>query len=104
MPRPDTNLIPLGIPWCRKEDYDAFVAIFEDSNDLPTTWEKFIAPLEGAEKSFQDAGKIVRRVYINPQTFPSWCKGKGCRINAKAREKFAAEIAIKEQRNAGGDW
>jgi hypothetical protein len=100
----DPKLIPIGLSWCWEEDYDAFVAIFEDSNDLPRTWKEFIRPYEQAEKEFQASGKIVKRIYINPRTFPSWCASKGYRVNAKARERFAAEIAIKEQRNAGGSW
>lgn len=98
------KLIPIGLPWCREEDYDAFVPIFEDANNLPKTWKHFIAPSERAEQEFQAAGQAVKRIYINPRTFPDWCKRKGYLVNAKARHKFAAEIAIKEQRNAGGQW
>jgi hypothetical protein len=100
----DSKQIPLGLPWCREEDYDAFRAIFEDANNLPTLWKQFITPLEKAEQAFQADGQSVKRIYINPLTFPGWCERKGYRINAKAREKFAAEIAIKVQRNAGGSW
>ncbi len=100
----DPKLIPVGLPWCREEDYDAFVAIFEDANNLPKTWKEFVKRYERAEKEFQIAGQSVKRIYINPRTFPDWCARKGYRINAKARERFAAEIAIKEQRNAGGPW
>ena len=100
----DPKLIPIGLPWCREEDYDAFVAIFEDSNDLPASWKQHIAPLEKAEQSFQASGQTVKRININPRTFPSWCASKGYRVDAKARQKFAAEMAIKEQRNAGSPW
>jgi len=100
----DPKLIPIGIPWCREEDYSAFRAIFKDADDLPESWKDFIKPRERAEKDFQDKGQLVVRVYINPQTFPQWCARKGYRINAKARDLFAAEIAIKQQRNTGGSW
>lgn len=104
MPQLDPKLIPVGLAWCREEDYDAFVAIFEDANSLPRAWDKFIKPYEQAEKDFQAKGQTVKRIYINPRTFPDWCARKGYRVNAKARERFAAEIAVKEQRNAGGLW
>jgi hypothetical protein len=100
----DPKLIPVGLPWCREEDYSAFIGIFEDADDLPKTWKDFIKPYERAEKGFKEKGQLVVRVYINPRTFPEWCANKGYRINAKARERFAAEIAIKQQRNAGGPW
>lgn len=28
MPPLDPKSIPIGLPWCREEDYDAFAAIF----------------------------------------------------------------------------
>jgi len=104
MPAFDPKLIPLGLPWCREEDYDAFLAICEDANELPPLWKDFVRTFERAENDFKSGGKAVRRIYINPRTFPQWCASKGYRINAEARQKFAADIAIKEQRNAGGDW
>ncbi len=101
---PDPKLIPVGLPWCREEDYNAFLAILQDANDWPTTWDNFVARMEKAERSFQESGQTVRRININPRTFPIWCASKGYRIDANACHKFAAEIAIKEQRNAGGPW
>ena len=100
----DPKLIPVGIPWCREEDYDAFVAIFEDANELPLTRKEFIEPYEQVEKDFQVKGQAVKRVYIDPRTFPNWCAKEGRRVNTKARKRFAAEIAIKEYRSAGGSW
>lgn len=100
----DPKLIPVGLPWCREEDYSAFRAIFEDADDLPESWESFIKPRERAEKDFKDKGQLVVRVYINPRTFPAWCATKGYRINAKASDLLAAEIANKQQRNTGGSW
>jgi hypothetical protein len=100
----DPKLIPFGLAWCREEDYGAFVTIFEDANNLPKTWAKFIKPYERAEQSLKDAGQLVIRININPRTFPKWCAEKGYRINAKARERFAAEMAVKIQRNEGGLW
>jgi hypothetical protein len=100
----DPKLIPIGLPWCREEDYDAFIAMFKNSEDLPGTWNEFIKPYEQAEKQFQAKGQTVKRIYINPRTFRDWCARKGYQVNAKSCERFAAEIAIKEQRNAGGPW
>jgi len=101
---PDPKLIPIGLPWVRKEDYAAFLAVVDDADELSKTWHDFIKYFERAENGFKADGQAVTRVYINPQTFPAWCARKGYRIDANARQKFAAEIAVKEQRNAGGPW
>jgi hypothetical protein len=100
----DPKLLPVGLPWVREEDYTAFLAVVDDADKLPKTWGDFIKYSERAENGFKADGQSVTRVYINPQTFPAWCSRKGYRIDADARQKFAAEIAVKEQRNAGGPW
>jgi hypothetical protein len=84
----------VGIAWCRKEDYDAFCAIFEDAHDLPGTWHEFAKRLEKSEEHYRANGHIIERVDINPQIFPDWCIRKGYRVNAHARAQFAYEIAV----------
>src|SRR5437764_1121087 len=90
----------IGIPWCREEDYGAFVAIFEDAKDLPTTWDDFADLMKRAEQDWEAKGRNVQRVYIDPRTFPAWCKNKGYRVDAKARVRFAFEAVT---RNANHD-
>ena len=85
----------VGIPWCRKEDYDALVAIFVDTHDLPRVWEEFIQIAEEAEKFQKAEGRVVERVYIDPHTFPNWCQMQGYRINAHARRMFAFQVAAR---------
>jgi hypothetical protein len=91
----------IGIPWCREEDYGAFVAIFEDANNLPITWDEFIQRAQASEDHYKLQGYIVERVYIDLQTFPDWCRRQGYRIDAQARARFAARIAV--ARNADSD-
>jgi hypothetical protein len=86
----------IGIPWCREEDYPAFVAIFEDRKDLPRTWQGFAEAAEKAEEHWKAQGSRTIRVYIDPRTFPVWCKVQGCRIDAQARHEFAREAAIRK--------
>ncbi len=83
----------IGIPWCREENYPTFVAIFEDRKDLPATWEEFAKAAQETEDHWKAQGSSTVRVYIDPHTFPAWCQSKGCRIDSKARNKFAFEIA-----------
>jgi len=96
MSDPDFWLTPIGIPWCRKEDYDAFVSIFEDRRNLPTTWEGFAKAAEEAEQLYEDKGHVVLRVNIDPRTFPRWCKSKGYSVDARARAQFALHVTNPE--------
>lgn len=89
----------IGIPWCRQEDYDAFRAIFEDRRDLPLAWNEFIQRAQHAEKFWQDQGRIVERVDIDPKIFPTWCAENGHGVNAYARTTFAYLIAVSRHPN-----
>ncbi len=79
----------IGIPWCREEEYDAFRAIFEDAKDLPPDWKAFADAAQQAEEFHKQQGYIVKRVYIDPRTFPEWCQTQGYGVNAQARARFA---------------
>jgi hypothetical protein len=98
---PDPKLILIGIPWCREEDYGAYVALLEDANLLAPAWHDYAALLEEVEHDYQERGQFVRRVYIDPRTFAMWCERRGSRINTNAAHNFAAET-VKEHRKAGG--
>jgi hypothetical protein len=89
----DYNVRAVGIPWVRKEDYPAFLAVMEDANGLPATWEAFIKFSEESENGWKAQGYIVERAYIDPDTFPDWCASNGTGIDSNGRMKFAANIA-----------
>jgi hypothetical protein len=86
----------VGIAWARKEDYPALLSIFEDADDLPPTWERFIERAEKMEQSYKDQGYIVERVYMDPETFSDWCHTHGVGINSQGRMRFAA-VAVAEK-------
>ena len=92
----DYNARAVGVPWCRKEDYAAFLLICEDASGLPTTWEEFVKFSQEAENSYKAEGYIVERAYINPETFPEWCRHQGMGVNSKARMRFAALVVAEK--------
>jgi len=101
MSDPDFWLMPIGIPWCRQENYDAFLSIFEDREDLPLEWQGFAKTAEEAEQHYKAKGHFVVRVDIDPHTFPRWCQSKGYRVNARARARFARDVANVEADHDG---
>jgi hypothetical protein len=92
----DYNARTAGLPWVRKEDYAAFLAIMEDADGLPATWEKFAQLSEEGERAMKADGLIVERANIDPETFPYWCAAHGYGVNSQGRMAFAAEFVGKK--------
>ncbi|HEX4113825.1 MAG TPA: hypothetical protein VH020_14935 [Stellaceae bacterium] len=88
----DYNARGVGVPWVRKEDYEAFLLISEDAQHLPETWEKFVLYTEMSEQKWKAEGYVVERTYIDPETFPDWCAAHGCRVDTEGRKRFAASV------------
>ena len=85
----------VGIPWFRQEDYPSAQALFAPTNYLPP-WEEWLNRAEEAERTFKADGYIVERIYIDPDTFPDWCRENGKRIDAQARMDFAGMAVAKK--------
>jgi hypothetical protein len=98
--RPSAKLRPsggpltyIGIAWYHREDYLALKAMFRDGKKLPDTfddWRKIVR--ESTEMLRGDNVEIVK-AYIDPKTFPEWCRARGMKMNAKARMQYPAEYA-----------
>ena len=82
--------------WYRFEDYEAILRIMSDSNKLPTSFHVWLMKAEAGEKKYRRDGHIVIRAYIDPETFPDWCRLRDLNIDAQARMEYAGLIA-KEQ-------
>lgn len=91
------NALPIravGMVWYHAEDYSAIFRIMTDSNILPRTFHEWRMKAETGEKKFRREGHIVVRAYIDPETFPDWCRSRGLEIDAKARIEFANAAAM----------
>jgi hypothetical protein len=90
----------VGIPWYRREDWDALLALFVDAERLlPATYNKWLRRAEQAEKEFKRQGTIAERVYIDPIEFSLWCVDRGTDLDAAARMNFAAEAVDRKYRD-----
>ena len=83
----------VGMVWYRLEDYDAIRGIMADGHKLPATFSEWRMKAETGEKKLRRDRKIVVRAYIDPETFPDWCRARGLNVDAKARMEFANGIA-----------
>lgn len=88
-----------GIVWYRPEDYDAILRIMADRHVLPVDFHIWLMQAETGEKKLRRNGHTVVRAYIDPETFPEWCRRHDLNIDAEARMTFANSIAEEHARN-----
>lgn len=88
----------IGIVWVRKEDYQAFLAMFADRDKMPDRWENWLKAAQKRENIIRAGGTLVERVYIDPETFPDWCRVHNCGVDAQGREKFVATLLAEKYR------
>jgi hypothetical protein len=86
----------IGIPWYRREDWDALRALFIDAAKLPATYDRWLRKAKHAQKQFQRQGAITERVYLDPIEFSLWCVDRDTDLDAAARMKFAAEAVARK--------
>lgn len=89
----------LGMVWYRAEDYGAIKRIMADRHTLPSSYHIWLMKAETGEKKYRREGYIVIRAYIDPETFPDWCRSRGLDIDSKARTEYANVIAYESVRN-----
>ncbi|SFI76184.1 hypothetical protein [Nitrosomonas sp. Nm34] len=96
------NSIPLviGMAWYHSGDYDAILKIMIDSNHFPRSFDEWLVKAEREERRLKKAGYTVLRVFINPKTFPAWCKSRELNNDSRSLIEFANSIAIESKRRS----
>jgi len=79
--------------WYKKEDWERLKEMFADAELLPKTYDDWLKRAEDMKTQVQADGDAVIKVFIDPETFPSWCEKKGLEMNAEARSQLAIEVA-----------
>lgn len=92
-----------GMVWYKPEHYDAVLRIMSDGKQLPRTFHEWRMKAESGEKMRRRNGEIVVRAFIDPETFPDWCRARGLNIDAKARNLFAATVAKETAERSHGE-
>jgi hypothetical protein len=88
-----------GIAWYHKEDYKKILEVMEDSHKLPGTFKQWLDSANNGIKRFSSEGRIVEKVYIDPETFPDWCRARSMNVDANARMRFANEFVGRKYAN-----
>lgn len=79
--------------WYKEEHWETLKTLFTDADRLPQTYGDWLRRAEEMKSQIQAAGDIVIKVYIDPETFPAWCRHKGLAMDAEARSQLAIEVA-----------
>ncbi len=87
------TIMVAGMIWYHPEDYDAILGIMSDSNQLPRRFDVWLAKAEAGEKKLASDGYIIVRAFIDPKTFPDWCKSRNLNVDAEARMLYANTAA-----------
>jgi hypothetical protein len=85
----------IGVAWYRKKDYDLVRDLFTDGQNLPLTYEEWERQADAFSNRMASQGVGIRRVYIDPQKFLTWCRSQGLPIDARARQQFVNEFVEK---------
>lgn len=90
----------LGMVWYRAEDWKAVRRVMSDTAEaLPRHYKQWLERAEAGYRKFKAQGMIVEKVYLDPETFPDWCRARGMKIDAKARMAFANEVVAMKYRD-----
>ncbi len=79
--------------WYKEEDWDTLMELFSDSHLLPKSYQEWLLRAEEMKKKVEGGGDLVMKVFIDPETFPAWCREKGRDMDSNARTELAIEMA-----------
>lgn len=82
--------------WYKEEDWDTLMGLFSDSNLLPPSYAEWLTRAEEMVEKVKEGGDLVIKVFIDPETFPTWCKDKGKEMDSNARAELAIEVATQQ--------
>lgn len=82
--------------WYKEEDWDTLMKLFSDSHLLPKSYSDWLTKAEEMVKKVEGSGDVVMKVFIDPETFPAWCKEKNREMDSNARAELAIEVATQQ--------
>jgi len=84
--------------WYTRENYDRVKAICDDPETFPDTFNAWHQLAKAGFDRYSASGHFVVKAHIDPETFPSWCRENGYKVNADGRKAFANAVAYEAAR------
>lgn len=85
-----------GIAWFRREDWTRILEIMEDAEKIGPDFDRWEKLAKSIEERLNSQGVIVVRAMIDPDIFRDWCLKNSLPVDAKARTKYANEMAYEK--------
>ena len=82
----------INIAYYNKEDWDQFLEIVDDRENIENTWEEWHKEFEKAKNNLISKNFEVNVVKVNLNELNAYCKIRGIKNDAKARSEFAANF------------
>jgi hypothetical protein len=89
----------MGFVWYRKEDYESCRAMFPDGSNLPDTYDEWLVMAQSHYDRVTARGMKVVKAYIDPDTFPEWCRTHNMPMDTNGRNAYANERAYLKFKN-----
>ena len=90
----------IGMAWYKPQNFARLRAMFEDGHKLHDTYDEWLVAADQGRKTFEAKGHRVVCVDIAPDKFTEFCKSKGLKLDADARNIFANTYAVQMLRGA----
>lgn len=92
-PSPQRDPVLQAMVWYKEEHYAELLSIFIDAELLPPLYADWLDRAEKTKAEAEASGDQVIKVFIDPESFPHWCRDKNIEMDAEARTRLALEVA-----------
>ncbi|MBN9555113.1 MAG: hypothetical protein J0H61_10635 [Alphaproteobacteria bacterium] len=92
----------IGIPWFDADSYGPARAAMSDGGDMPASYAHWRTDADALIAEVEEAGHEALKVPIAAKDFIPWCKARNLAPDAKARVRFASQVAFREAGFTGG--
>ncbi len=86
----------VGMAWYKPEHYDEVQRLSADGVMVIPTYQQWLDAAQELFNKIEREGHTVEKVYIEPDTFPSWCEERGLVMDSQARARFADEFVARK--------
>ena len=83
----------VGIAWYAREYYGRILETMADSDQMPDTFDDWVARATEVEAQLKAHGFPVLHVALRPEAFLAWCRANAVSADANARCQYAADAA-----------
>ena len=82
----------VGFAWFTREQWQRLAEVVDDRNELDDTFEQWERNALAALYKLESQGHSVRKVRVDVETFVTWCRGRGRRVDSAARADYVIAL------------